>query len=344
MVAALALSACSESSTPSANAAVSIMTFNVQNLFDNVDDPDKDDKAYLPIEAKQNDAHIAECNEIEVDSWRDECLNLDWSDDAIDFKLGVLADAIRQIDGGPDIVAFQEVENLAMLERLNRDYLADFGYSAAILIEGEDNRGIDVGFLSRLPVVGDPILHPASFPDFPERQGDTRGLLEATFEMPNGDLLTGYAVHFPAPFHPTPMRETAYEQLNALLAGLPADRPVFAAGDFNTTSAEVSETGIWEELVRPDWVIAHETGCDGCRGTAYYARDDSWSFLDTILYSPGRGENTTWQIRAGSVLIANATDAQTTENGTPARFRSAERTGVSDHWPLVMTIETSIKQ
>ena len=27
---------------------VSVMTFNVENLFDNVDDPGKDDKAYLP--------------------------------------------------------------------------------------------------------------------------------------------------------------------------------------------------------------------------------------------------------------------------------------------------------
>lgn len=44
------------------------MTFNVQNLFDNVDDPDKDDKAYLPIAAKQNQDRIAACNEIEVNS------------------------------------------------------------------------------------------------------------------------------------------------------------------------------------------------------------------------------------------------------------------------------------
>ncbi len=63
----LALCACSAPSSPTDDASVSIMTFNVQNLFDNVDDPGKDDKAYLPIEDKQNDAHIAACNEIEVD-------------------------------------------------------------------------------------------------------------------------------------------------------------------------------------------------------------------------------------------------------------------------------------
>ncbi len=344
ILAMLALSSCSGPSTPTADASVSIMTFNVENLFDNVDDPGKDDKAYLPIGAKQNESHIAECNQIEVDRWRDECLNLDWSDETIDFKLGVLADTIRQIEGGPDIIAFQEIENLGMLERLNDDFLADLGYSEAILIEGQDNRGIDVGFLTRLPVVGEAVLHPVSFPDFPEREGDTRGFLEVTFELPNGELLTGYAVHFPAPFHPTAMRETAYAQLNALRAGLPADRPVFAAGDFNTTSSEVAETGILERLVRPDWIVAHETGCEGCRGTAYYARDDSWSFLDMILFSPGRGENATWQIRAGSVLVANETDAQVTPAGTPARFGSADRSGVSDHWPLVMRLESTIKQ
>ncbi len=348
MLPLLALSACGAPASPppdeSASASVSVMTFNVENLFDNVDDPGKDDKAYLAIEAKQNDAHIAECNEIEVDRWRDECLNLDWSDEAIDFKLGVLAEAIRQIDGGPDVIAFQEIENLGMLERLNDEYLADLGYGEAVLIEGEDNRGIDVAFLSRLTIIGEPVLHAASFPDFPEREGDTRGILEATFELSNGDLLTGYSVHFPAPFHPTAMRETAYEQLNALLATLPEDRPVFAAGDFNTTSAEMAGTDILDQLVRPDWIIAHETGCDGCRGTAYYARDDSWSFLDMILFSASRSENTTLQIRAGSVQIANQTDAQVTVEGTPARFRSAERSGVSDHWPLIVTLETTRKQ
>jgi hypothetical protein len=31
--------------------------------------------------------------------------------------------------------------------------------------------------------------------------------------------------------------------------------------------------------------------------------------------------------------------AQLTADGTPNRYRSAERTGVSDHWPVVMTLE-----
>ena len=139
---------------------------------------------------------------------------------------------------GADIIAMQEVENVAVLERLRNEHLGGLGYLPAILVEGTDTRGIDVAFLSRLPLVGEPQLHPLLIPEFPDRQGDTRGVLQADFEMPDGSVLTGFSVHFPAPFHPTPMRIAAYEHLAALRNALPDDRHVFAAGDFNTTSSE----------------------------------------------------------------------------------------------------------
>ena len=326
--------------------SVTVMSFNVQNLFDNVDDPGKDDKAYLPLAAKQNDTHIAACNEIPVESWRDECLYLDWSDAALDFKLGVLAATIRQVnDGrGADIIALQEVENVAVLERLRSEYLADLGYLPAILIEGTDTRGIDVAFLSKLPLLGEAKLHPLELPEFPDRQGDTRGVLQADFAMPDGSVLTGYSVHFPAPFHPTAMRESAYEHLNRLRNALADDHPVFAAGDFNTTSTEDQRERLLDRYARPGWTVAHDVGCDGCKGTHYYGRDDTWSFLDMILFSPGRGENATARIRADSVAIANKNPAQVSKEGTPERFRSAAQTGVSDHWPMTATIELTEKQ
>ena len=325
--------------------SVSIMTFNVQNLFDNVDDPVKDDKAYLPLAAKQDDRHIAACGEIEVESWRNECLHLDWSDATIEHKLGVLAETIKQVgDGrGADIIALQEIENFAILERLRNEYLADSDYLPAILIEGSDSRGIDVAFLSRLPVVGEPELHALEFEEFPDRVGDTRGVLEATFELPDGALLTGFSVHFPAPFHPTEMRVAAYDHLNALRDALPADRNVFAGGDFNTNSAEDEREGMLERFVRPSWTVAHDA-CDGCPGTQYYARDDTWSFLDMILFSPGRGENATWQIRADSVRIANENPSQIDKNRRPLRYDAETQRGTSDHWPLVVSIEPSGNQ
>ena len=332
---------------PAAKApAVTIMTFNAQNLFDNVDDVGKDDMAYFAIEAKQNDAHIAACNAIPVESWRDECLYLDWSDAVIDFKMSVLADAIQQVDNGrgPDIIAFQEVENAAILDRLNTEYLAGSGYLPAILIEGQDLRGIDVAFLSRLPLARPAELHAVRFPGYEEREKDTRGVLEATFELPDGSLLTGFAVHFPAPYQPIEMRVMAYRHLAELRAQLPDENHVFAAGDFNTTSGEVRQTGILEKEARPHWTIAHELAGDKPPGTYYYGRDDNWSFLDMILYSPARGKNATWRIRADSVQVANGLPAQVTPSGTPARHDPVTRRGVSDHWPLLLTIEFVEKQ
>ena len=99
-----------------------------------------------------------------------------------------------------------------------------------------------------------------------------------------------------------------------------------------------------ERFVRPDWTVAQDVGCDECLGTYYYGRDDNWSFLDTILFSPARGAETTARIRADSVAIANEIEAQVTEEGTPRRHDSETGTGVSDHWPIVATIELTRKQ
>jgi hypothetical protein len=141
------------------------------------------------------------------------------------------------------------------------------------------------------------------------------------------------------------MRVAAYEHLNRLRDALPEDHVVFAAGDFNTTSTEDQREGLLDRLVRPDWIVAHDLGCgEDCRGTYYYAPDDNWSFLDMILFSPARGEKTTSGIRADSVAIANDVPAQITPEGTPRRHDSASRTGVSDHWPIIATIDFSQKQ
>jgi len=54
---------------------------------------------------------------------------MDWSDAVIDKKLTAIAGAILHVGGGrgPDILAFQEVENIVILERLRREHLGDVG-------------------------------------------------------------------------------------------------------------------------------------------------------------------------------------------------------------------------
>lgn len=347
LVTALAVFGCTPKVSPdvvSTNAvfaqqSVTIMTFNVENLFDTEDDAGKNDRAYLPRTKKNDPEHIAACEIIEVERWRWECLELDWNEDILDFKLRQIASAILQVnDGrGPDILALQEVENIRILERLSRDYLAAAGYGDAILIEGRDLRGIDVAFLSRLPLAGKSELHPLDLSSFPDRARDTRGVLEATFELPNGGLVTGYSVHFPAPYHPIEMREIAYDHLNRLRAGLPEGRIVFAAGDFNTPSREMSDTTIMDDRVRPLWTVAHEVGCSECKGTNYWVRGESWSFLDMILLSIP--EDSYWQVRPDGVFVADRAQGQLNPDGTVKRFSPESLEGISDHLPFLVTLE-----
>ena len=343
--------ACSPPAAESETAAnalhtVTIMTFNVENLFDNDDDPGKDDETFFALSDKQSDEHKTACAEIEVDRWRDQCLYWDWNDEIIERKLTVIAKAILQVNDehGADIIALQEVENIGIVERLRTEYLSDAGYLPAVLIEGHDLRGIDVAFLTKLELASEPVLHRPQFPGVEERRViDTRGVLQADFVLPDGSILTGFAVHFPAPFHPTEMRDVAYDHLNRLRSALPADRPAFAAGDFNTTAIEDREKNMLDRHARSAWMVAHDLGCGDCKGTHYYAGRDDWSFLDMILWSPGKdsGAQATWNIRNNSVHVANRTPGQVRADGKPFRFTLPEGTGVSDHWPLVMTIESN---
>jgi hypothetical protein len=45
-------------------------------------------------------------------------------------------------------------------------------------------------------------------------------------------------------------------------------------------------------------------------------------------------------LRADSVRIANAAPGQRRPDGTPWRFEMPGGAGVSDHWPVVVTIES----
>ncbi len=64
--------------------SITIMTFNVENLFDNEDDVGKVDETFFALTDKQTDEHKAGCADIPVERWRDQCLNWDWNDDIIE--------------------------------------------------------------------------------------------------------------------------------------------------------------------------------------------------------------------------------------------------------------------
>lgn len=337
VLAALCWIGCAASGAGKAAKRVTLMTFNVENLFDTSDDPGKEDETFLPLSEKRTSSHRNKCLGIEVKKWREQCLSWDWSPEALAGKMENLSEVVRSVgDGrGPDILALQEVENLSVLKQWKETYLAGLSYQDPILIEGEDVRGIDVALLTKLKSARPPLLHRIPFDDMDKRRKkDTRGILEATLMLPDGKHMTVFVVHFPAPFHPAHVRRQALLFLNDLTKKKTDSAFVVALGDFNIPSEEDAATHVLDDIVAPAWLIAHRF-CGECLGTTYYLPKKSWSFLDMILVSKTI-EKTRWNIM--SARVVQSISKQKDAFGHPRSYDWPSYQGVSDHFPLAATL------
>jgi endonuclease/exonuclease/phosphatase family metal-dependent hydrolase len=87
----------------------------------------------------------------------------------------LIAKRIKKIN--IDVLAIQEVEDIDTLHQFNREHLG-WMYRYAVLVEGNDPRLIDVGFLSKLPIGGITSWQHVVHPDDPTRAVFGRDLLE----------------------------------------------------------------------------------------------------------------------------------------------------------------------
>ncbi|MEX2369680.1 MAG: endonuclease [Bacteroidales bacterium] len=104
-----------------------VMFYNVENLFDTIDDPDVRDEEFTPGSSKQ------------------------WNSERYAKKLSDLTRVILSVPDGtlPAIVGLAEVENEEVLNDLVQQHgLRQHGYRV-ILVEGNDPRGIDCGMIYR---------------------------------------------------------------------------------------------------------------------------------------------------------------------------------------------------
>ena len=308
---------------------ISLMTYNVENLFDTKDDIGKDDKAFLPASMKRNVYHQGACQGIRVKKWREECLNLDWNEDAKNNKILNIVKVITSFDSnGADIVAFQEIENVNVLKDLFK-LLEPYGYKDHVLLEGKDYRGIDSAVVSKFPIKQSKLHYVKFSPGL--RKRDTRPILEAKIDIFGTDL-TVYSVHFPAPFLDAVLRKESFNSLEGLLNS--HDDPAIAMGDFNVTSEEELELNTFQDQSNI-WFVSHREGCEECRGTYYYEPKDDWSFLDVILISKGRKIS----FKANSIdVLINETNGLK-NSGIPKGFDAISMEGVSDHFPVIAKVK-----
>ena len=308
--------------------SISVMSINAQNLFDTIDDPGKDDKAFLPIEMKQSKEHKNSCNSITVNRWRMECFFQDWDEETKNAKLNNLLEVIVSYDSnGADVIGLQEIENINILEQLF-NLLEPYGYKDFYLLESNDKRGVDTAFISKYKITN-PKLHYVNFsPDF--ETIDTRPIFEVDINI-NGKVMKFYNVHFPSNWHPVQMRIESFQKLKELISS--HSEPSVALGDFNVNSKDDKRFSVYQSQ-EDFWKVAHREGCSSCLGTYYYGRGKSWDFLDTIMVSRNRGV----EFVKGSIDVYKIEFNTYKDSGKPNWFNSDSKQGVSDHFPFVAEI------
>ena len=323
---------------------VSIMTFNAENLFDTVDDADRDDETFLPLAYKKSHPEVLKkCEAQTTQFYKDACLNTDWSDAVFETKISRVSAVIHSVNNGrgPDIQVLAEIENINALRQLRDRKLADLGYQTMELIEGPDTRGIDPAVLSRFPQWDKAQLHIVPYKD-PQGQPDakgskSRGILEVRLLLPDGQKIAVFAAHFPSMSNPSYLRKQAVEYLNQLKANLPKDVLAIAAGDFNVSHEEDQQQGFISKTLASEWLVSHLVGCKTCQGTEVFK--SQWSFLDNVSFSREMSDqgSAPWALDVASAMVPHTVKEHVNEFGEPARFEPPA-SGVSDHWPLYTEI------
>ena len=307
---------------------VSFLTYNLENLFDSLDDPRTEDETFLPLQSKQAHEHREKCKKQNPQSrhrfW--ECLYLDWSKEKIDFKMKNLAEVVFKSPGskGPDVLIVEEVENKAIVEEWNQKHLKKANYSV-YHVDSPDKRGIDQAVLTRLPVL-ETKYHRLEFKKFFKKTKDLRGILEVVIQLPQLKLHV-LAVHLPSQQSTFEERELLLNKLNALVLNVPANEPVVVGGDFNISAQEWEKNKVYKNYLQDTWSLAHREGCSSCKGTYYYGKKKEWSFFDMLLLRSDRQKKPRWSWDSVSVQVLDS-------GKKPLGFDEKSLKGASDHWPL----------
>lgn len=244
-----------------ANSRFRIASYNVLNLFDDVDDPGKKDEKTPPKSAESQEA---------------------------------LADVILSSEA--DVIALQEVEKLSILKEFRDSNGLKEEYPHLVLVEGNDKRGIDVALMSKYPV-NDVVSHKDEvFPVKGQRdRGFLRDLLQADIAIPEYGEVRMFLTHFASKMggsRSDRMRlaeaKAAREIIKEQTAEFPSQRYV-VVGDFNDTPDSPSV----KELKRKDKdgfrlvdAFASEPDAVSYPTREHTAKKWGYKRIDHILLSP----------------------------------------------------------
>lgn len=332
----LFLSACScQIPEAPAEECLTIMTWNVQNLFDDV----STGREYPEFDPARSD----------------------WGEDLLRMRLENIREVILSVgDDGPDIILFQEVENLAVLERLNREYLKE-AYSYLDAWEYSDS-AIRCAYLSRLAPENIHLHFPGNYGKYP-----LRAVGELHFRVGGEELviLNNHWKSRSGGFMATePGRIRSAVVVSGRLKELKeeGDPAVLVAGDLNGSCSDYRPGGSQtaqipiEYVLETSWkdslYIAESAGdlsavpsrtilFSPWRDIAESSKDGSyfyqnrWMKLDHLHLSSALLDGKGWEYESARCLCDSwLCDSE----GHPARWESWNGRGYSDHFPLVLQL------
>jgi len=235
---------------------VVVAAYNMLNLFDEHDDPYKEDEG-TPAKPRA--------------------------------EMERLAESIRNLNA--DVIAVEEVENRFYLERFVNVFLPEMGYRDVVLFEGNDGRGIDVGLISRIPV-GE--VRSRRHLRFPGHDGGearfNRDVLAVSLKPKDAEPFDVWVVHLKSNAggreEAEPIRLAEARELRRLLDEAMTENPdarIIVTGDFNDTP----ESETIKTIVGTGTNALWSAGSDLQDPTAVsYNRGEFRSVIDFILCSP----------------------------------------------------------
>lgn len=299
-----------------------IAFYNLENLFDTVNDPEKMDESFTPEGDRK---------------WTEERLA------AKVRKLGSVIEKIGQtaIQHPPVIIGVAEVENALVLERLTASkHLKELGYSI-VHFDAPDERGIDTALIYRSEyfkvvsseAVNLPLKTPSGKPDF------TRDILHVT-----GDL-EGQRVHILVNHWPSrragadetdPKRLDAAKKNREIIDKIKTATPdarIIVMGDFNDDPTSKSILHLMDtDLYNPmQLLLTNEEGSTTYRG--------QWNLFDQIIVSNNFMKPYDNPFSFEKADIFNEASVMVKEGkykGNPFRTYAGPKYlgGVSDHFPV----------
>ncbi len=326
LFAAIWFTACS-SVKKTARHEYTVVSYNVENLFDTVDDPKIPDEEFLPESEKK------------------------WNAEKYQKKLADISKVISEINSLelPEIVGLVEVENQQVLvDLVNTEVLK--GKYGIVHEESPDYRGIDVALIYRKDAFAE-ITHevlPVNFPDDPEFK--TRDILHVTGKI-GKKVVHVFVNHWPSRIggdeKTEPKRILAASVLKKKVDEVLASdnkAQVIIMGDMNDEPANksLSET-LGAKEPGTGAILINLMYPDDAAGKGTYFYSGNWNMLDNLVVSEsvlnGKGvkvEGGKGNIFSSDWMIFKNKNGDKTPNRSYVGNKYVG--GVSDHFPVYLKI------